>query len=162
MIIRIWDFVDASLLWNLKTYTNHSHLQKRIFGFQPDFAGFCWILLDFIDLVDFLDFKPKIQTEGFTASRMAAVDLQTGKETSLGFAARQRNFPRICSQAKILCSELQPPKVTLLGFAARQRNFRRLRFHQNPCRILREGCKIHAGCKILLLNLVLTDRKSVV
>ena len=76
------------------------HLQKRIFGFRPHFAGFCWILLDFVDFVDFVDFKPEIQTEGFTASRMAAVDLQPGNETSLGFAARQRNFARICSHAK--------------------------------------------------------------
>ena len=40
-----------------------------------------------MDFLDFVDFKPEIQTEGFTASKMAAVDSKSGKVTLLGFAA---------------------------------------------------------------------------
>ena len=77
-----------------------SHLQKRILGFRPDFPRFSEISPDFLDLVDVVDFKPEIQTEGFTASRMAAVDS----------AATQSNFARICSQLNKLCLDLQPAK----------------------------------------------------
>ena len=73
------------------------HSMPMVFMFEPlssaktHFwipAGFRWISVDFADFLDFLDFQPEIQTEGITASGIAAVDS----------AATQSNFARICSQ----------------------------------------------------------------
>ena len=88
-------------------YIKEPHLQKRIFGFRPDFGGFRWILRIFWI---FWISNPKSKLKDSPPVEWLQWILQPPKVTLLGFAASQINFARICSQPNKLYLDLQPAK----------------------------------------------------